>query len=56
MRVLGAGGIICFINSNNSYMYSLSSFSLFTLKRFVICMQNEIRVVFGISTIVFGTL
>lgn len=52
----GGGEITCFINSNNSYIYSLSTFSLFTLKRFVICMQNEIRVVFGISTIVIGTL
>lgn len=41
--------IICFTNSISSYMYSVANFSLFTLKRFVIFMQNKIRIVFGIS-------
>ena len=48
--------IMHFINSNSSYIYSLLNFSLFTLKSFVICMQNEIRIVFGINIILIGTL
>lgn len=55
---MGLGGekVTRFINSNNRYIYGLSIFSLFTLKKSVIYMQNEIKRVFEISTILIGTL